>query len=185
MNFKKTLLFINLFCLFFSLSLLHSPGVSGEEIWMTWADYAKDKNPIYISHLNNNIWNQVLFSASLRFESNFSPNLAISNNHKLGLVWAARIDNSAPKIYFSSRVEKEWSPPEQITVQNSGWQSMPAVSFDDRGVPWVVWAEVVGSSTEILCSKKNWINFLILLWSVPLMIHPTFIRPSLPIQREE
>ncbi len=131
-------------------SLLPSTGAAAPRA--VWADYDGANNPIYLGSLRNGRWSSDLFRPALPFNANAAPCLAIGEGGEEILLWAARGDCEAPRIYFSLLREGEWSPARLVDPGGIGWETTPVVAFDRWGRPWAAWARVVGGSTEVFAA---------------------------------
>ena len=126
------------------------------EMWLVWSDYNQEGNPIYLSRFEQGEWLTENFSPGQFFEANFAPCPGIDRGGNPWVVWAARIDESPPGIYYSFRKNNVWSDPRRVEESSERWECTPTIAFDREGNPVAAWSGVVGESTEIFCA--NWKN---------------------------
>ncbi len=135
-----------------SFLLAAGPPARAGEAWLIREVPAEGANPLALSRREDGVWLEEDFPADLRFSGAFSPVLGIDPAGTLWAVWAGRVPGRDPAIYFSRRTGGRWTEPRPAAPDSSRWQQDPAIAFDDRGNPLVVWSGLEGSSTEIFAA---------------------------------
>ncbi len=129
------------------------PPIFTQEIWQISADHTIPGNPIYLSSFRGEKWAIEAFPGSDRFTDNFFPCMGISPSGENWVVWSAEKEEGKPRLYFSQRENGFWSDPRPVDRTNTEWESYPAITFDQTGIPWLAWSRAVGENIEILCSR--------------------------------
>jgi lysophospholipase L1-like esterase len=136
-----------------SLLLLVPSSSPAGEAYLAWSDSASGNPAIHLSRTSSgDVWEAIAFSGGEGFAANYLPCVAIDGSGRPGVVWAAQKGDEEARIYFSRQEDSGFTPPRRVSAA-AGWESNPAIAFDDKGVPWVAFSRLAGESSEIFCSR--------------------------------
>ncbi len=160
------------FLLFFSVVIFSPGSLFPEDYFAVGVVGEAAGRRMVFQQYREGTWKEEAFTPGGRFEVNSAPAVAVGPDGEVGVVWAARKDGEAPKIYFSRRGEGAWTEPLRVTGDDSDWEMTPAIAFDGSGLPIVAWSGERNETSRIYIARWKGRGF-----SAPEAVSPPGLSP--------
>ena len=105
----------------------------------------------YIVYADDSVWpsDPTIISENLTTAAlTLDPAIAIDSNNNLHVVWT-----QDSKIYYASRINNSWSPPDEIGIDN--FSHAVAIAIDDNNTVHVAWVGLITGKFQIRYRYKT------------------------------
>ena len=149
----------------FNLSLI-------DTMHYVWAEQNNTNTEIYYARWNGTKWTKAL-QITNNTHNDFSPCLALDKKGNPWIVWSGE-DGISTSIYTRHWNGKKWTGTEQVSDIDIYEDTVPAITFDSKNRPWVIWCRTDGTDDDIYASRLNGKN-----WSAPEMVNDNDNTPDI------